>query len=106
MKQHINNIHKKKREACKICQKTFSSLSNLSTHIKETHGSEKIYKCDICDIRLTTSNGLKGHLNRFHKEVLSDKNEDVREFNIFDDELLLMDPKVILNKFRLIKIYK
>lgn len=49
MKNH-EKIHKGlKSYECSLCQKRYTSQTNLDRHIRVTHNNEKKHRCDICD---------------------------------------------------------
>ena len=41
LKVHINQVHKKIRDQCNICTKTFSTKYHLIVHQKSNHASSK-----------------------------------------------------------------
>ena len=47
---------------CTVCQKTFSSASNLTRH-SHTHTGNLKYRCLICDRKFQTRDNLTGHMN-------------------------------------------
>lgn len=63
MKIHMNNSHMNERDipTCKICKK---KVKYMQRHMLQ-HETEKRYKCEECDARLTTSTSLKIH-KRIH----------------------------------------
>jgi len=53
-----------KPHQCDICQKRFSSTSNLKTHMR-LHSGQKPYACDLCPAKFTQFVHLKLH-KRLH----------------------------------------
>lgn len=49
---------------CGICNKTFSRMSGLRTHIR-MHNGQRPFKCNHCDLAFTTNRALKMH-TRIH----------------------------------------
>ena len=40
---------------CKYCGKAFTQKSNLTTHIRGVHESDRTIKCELCDMYFCTS---------------------------------------------------
>lgn len=53
-----------KPHQCDVCQKRFSSTSNLKTHLR-LHSGQKPYACDLCPSKFTQFVHLKLH-KRLH----------------------------------------
>jgi len=51
--------------ACKICKEKIEKKL-LSSHIKEKHGTEKMFKCESCDYTSWNRFYLKDHVKRVH----------------------------------------
>ena len=58
---------------CELCQKTFSSTSNLNRHMATVHKSEKnfckkvpIHTCDLCGKSFTHPKTLQSHIVSAH----------------------------------------
>lgn len=47
---------------CKTCDRTFSSSSRLSVHVRRFHLQERLHKCSECDKRFFRTSDLKSHL--------------------------------------------
>ena len=72
-KYPVSNAERKKRNqrVCPHCDKVFSSLDNMKSHIKSTH--EKIYEfeCKHCSKKLASAKTLKGHILQCHPKEKS-----------------------------------
>ena len=62
-KMHFENVHEKLlRYPCDKCDKRFSQLSNMKTHIKTVHHiGEESYQCDYCGKSFKTTKAIKKH---------------------------------------------
>jgi C2H2-type zinc finger/Zinc finger, C2H2 type len=49
---------------CPICQKMFSTESNVSQHIKFVHGKVRRFTCDLCGLKMQHKSEMKKHLVR------------------------------------------
>jgi len=50
---------------CGICKRLFTSLSNVTTHMR-THTGEKPYQCEYCDEALSNKSSYNRHVRRVH----------------------------------------
>ena len=62
---------RKKSTICKICNKKFTLLRNLKTHIESVHDKIK-FPCLQCEKQFTQKIHLKEHTNAFHGDVTFD----------------------------------
>ncbi len=60
----IRSFAGEKPHQCDVCEKRFSSTSNLKTHLR-LHSGQKPYACDICPAKFTQFVHLKLH-KRLH----------------------------------------
>ena len=60
---YTDEIRKRKRNfQCHICDKRFTSNSNLSIHIR-VHTGEKPFECHFCNKRFPSNRNLSYHIN-------------------------------------------
>ena len=68
MKQHLEEIRPLMRTPCPICHKMVSSISNISSHIKQCHATkESAVLCPICKKTYKTTVSLRQHLRQCHQ---------------------------------------
>ena len=64
-KQSLNRHNEVKHNgichACEICNKKFGAKSDLNRHISSVHEGKKAFKCDICNIAISSSQRLIYH---------------------------------------------
>lgn len=46
---------------CKLCDKSFSNISNLRYHLRKNHSAKDIYNCPKCGMHFTFRKQLKAH---------------------------------------------
>lgn len=75
MRIHIQKAHREpkkpaERVPCKICQKTFTTKSQMQKHVKAIHGdkTKKKYHCIICGYKSHTYEYFHFHDLRYHIE--------------------------------------
>ncbi len=72
LKQHKKEKHsgKKVSMSCQKCDKTYTSMWNLRTHIRLQHSIHEKYswKCLICGVQFTRRHGLTDHMQRKHSD--------------------------------------
>ena len=57
---------------CQQCGKKFSRLEVLRVHIRDIHQNKgRMYKCDYCDKQSKSLNGLRQHMNTYHRSSVS-----------------------------------
>lgn len=62
--RHIRVIHKRDRQhTCSTCQKTFAQLASLRLH-QSVHAAERQFGCDICNRKFKSEIHLKLHKKR------------------------------------------
>lgn len=74
MRIHINTVK------CTLCEMSCSSPSNLRTHMKYKHQTDRQFKCEICNHRTKTQADLKDHQSR-HTDMLIFCNEEGCSFS-------------------------
>lgn len=74
MKEHLNGVHKNKKDSCDTCGKELSSKSHLSNHMKDVHtANARIHECHLCELSFKRLRHLKGHLRAFHYLIKESK---------------------------------
>ena len=72
-KYPVSNVEKKERKkrVCPHCDKVFSDIACMKSHVKSAH--EKIYEfeCEHCDKKLASAKTLKGHILQCHSKEKS-----------------------------------
>ncbi|MPC67524.1 Zinc finger protein 358 [Portunus trituberculatus] len=59
---------------CPHCLKTYSSKSNLNTHVRDLHAAvPQVFVCPYCKKRYSSKNSLRYHITMYHRE---EKNRD------------------------------
>ena len=70
LNSHISSVHNNIREyLCKTCDKTFSRHSKLKRHIKSVHDQIKDFLCPLCEFKSSTNSCLKGHIKQVHDQI-------------------------------------
>ncbi len=54
------------RNICLICQASFASTYTVTRHIAAVHIAMNIYPCDICSLSYSTKSQLYTHVKRKH----------------------------------------
>ena len=68
MQRHLEEIRPLMRTPCPICHKMVSSISNISSHIKQCHASkDSQVLCPICKKTYKTTVSLRQHLRQCHQ---------------------------------------
>lgn len=59
---------------CPQCLKTYSSKSNLNTHVRDLHAAvPQVFTCPYCNKRYSSKNSLRYHITMYHRD---EKNRD------------------------------
>ena len=66
---HIKKDHKKLREQCEHCGKTYSSASHLKFHISSAHNGIRGHQCDLCEKAFFRVQSLKYHKRTVHDGI-------------------------------------
>ena len=68
MQVHLEEIRPLMRTPCPICHKMVSSISNISSHIKQCHATkDSAVLCPICKKTYKTTVSLRQHLRQCHQ---------------------------------------
>lgn len=65
--QQHTNTHDKNRFQCNVCNRWFARKYKLNEHQK-THNGNKAFECLLCQKRYTTQTNLDRHIGVFHKK--------------------------------------
>lgn len=67
MSHHLK-LHSDKRQnhACASCGIAFQTQEQLLTHHNQSHGTEILYNCQMCDARYITTDLLQHHYQQIH----------------------------------------
>ncbi|RWS17470.1 zinc finger protein 467-like protein [Leptotrombidium deliense] len=64
---HIRCVHlREKPHQCKICEKYFSTKTNLSQHIRAVHKKEKRFQCEEYKKWVFQKSNLEKHIRQMH----------------------------------------
>jgi len=67
LKTHISTIHdKQKKYECEHCNKEFGQKGNLNYHISSVHLKQKKYECEHCNKAFINKGDLKHHIRTVH----------------------------------------
>nr|XP_053633804.1 zinc finger protein 384-like isoform X2 [Cherax quadricarinatus]XP_053633815.1 zinc finger protein 384-like isoform X2 [Cherax quadricarinatus] len=59
---------------CPHCFKSYSSKSNLNTHVRDLHAAvPQVFTCPYCNKKYSSKNSLRYHITMYHRE---EKNRD------------------------------
>ena len=76
MKKHIATVHEGKRSyKCQSCNSKFHSKDGLNRHVITIHEGKKPYTCKICNLTFTQSSNLTVHIARVHEKLKRHKCE-------------------------------
>ena len=56
---------KRTQHECGVCEKSFSTASNLQTHMR-IHTNEKPYECEACEMKFRQSSNFRRHMRTQH----------------------------------------
>ena len=51
---------------CEICEKSFSTATDMKNHFKKIHDGRKNNKCEICSKLFITTGDKNQHIKRVH----------------------------------------
>ena len=57
--KHMRAQHENKRFHCYICEKSFSK--GLKSHMKSVHGEEKLFRCEVCQMKFGSYKSFLKH---------------------------------------------
>lgn len=70
LRRHLKLKQTMLENACKKCQKKFTSKEGLSKHIRNKHVYKNVtFQCDFCSLNYKAKESLLIHLNRVHKKL-------------------------------------
>lgn len=58
---------KKRRFPCHLCNRSYTTSSNRTYHIRKIHMDERPFHCKLCDHRSTAAHRLRDHMRKRHK---------------------------------------
>ena len=58
----------KSTHLCQICDKSFTSKSNLNAHVMTVHKENVPYKCFRCEATFKQRGSLNYHISSFHED--------------------------------------
>ena len=80
---HKSEIHRKGKHVCEFCNKRYTIKSNLSTHIKNDHRSDKQRpKCPSCELSLKGVQSLSRHIKLIHGEKIFSCDQCEEKFSL------------------------
>ena len=65
------NNDEQKAYQCEKCEKSYTAVHNLYSHVKIVHDGIKPHKCEFCNKEFTNLGNKKQHIKINHNELLT-----------------------------------
>ena len=67
--EHISVQHEGKRYACSECDKTYSNIENLKSHVQCDHLQKEDFECEFCGKKFGHRRRLQNHTRQSHTQT-------------------------------------
>lgn len=84
-----------KVQPCSICKQSFSSMNELSSHIRTVHPFKKVYPCPSCDRTFSKKNKLSAHKTAAHYPVCATCRLPCQTQQDLNDHVTAMHPTCV-----------
>ncbi len=69
MQAHITHVHHKTAFPCTLCDKSFSEKATVAKHVNAVHLKLKPFSCTLCDKSFVVKSKLARHVDHVHHNI-------------------------------------